>query len=596
MSESASSLRYRPTKVEIHQTEKRALRPHEGMTSIEYFRSHPEQRKIVLAHPFVKEMRGEADSVFAHESSWALLRSAILAEPEGTYEQIFAALPRKEQRQQLYDQIDSSAEMTIRIQKYIESHLSYFENSSDEDTYTLLCRIAFESVREDEIQLKYALSQRRGFRLSIVNFLEERNRLLAYRLESSANPKMFAEKYLQKAFHGDVVVESLPIGFIIYLDEQDYARFESDTESPQSIVSSGVTLSSQSLPEALRGKFIVINKGGAVTGSTSSEELASTKRHEIRHMIFREFHAQQEFIRLHDIRKVLKECGGEKDFLRVSQSIYEDFVEKAKDEIIAYFSHGKFDESFFALRFHQYQWYIKEAEWALARREDVPHGTKRTILHSFMNDRERCFKTIKGIKLVAERMYQQRDNQGLQKLLVRFGFQKDTSAHRRDVAEALLRNTPGMKIYRLARYANLNADENGIDGLIKEAEDTVMRGISALHIPPVHYDRKWWDKASQARTQMKKELPIGSLPTLLKTVEAWGSRDWTSFWVEEAILLIKEYIRVHGITYADKQLILHTVTPFLMEIRRTKDEHFKEVIKFAKEVLQMVGKVVLLPE
>ena len=76
------------------------------------------------------------------------------------------------------------------------------------------------------IQAQYALSQRRGFRLGIANFLEERGILSPYRLESSADPKAFAEKYLKNTFTGNVTIEQLPIGLVIYLDEQDYALIE----------------------------------------------------------------------------------------------------------------------------------------------------------------------------------------------------------------------------------------------------------------------------------------------------------------------------------------------------------------------------------
>lgn len=557
------------TKVEAHQVERRTSSPDDEKTRIKFFQQNPEIRKNVVAEPFANITREKVKEVSGSDNVYTILRSAILSEQDGIYEQAFGKLSANERRQNLYDQIDSSAEMTIRIQKYIEENLSGLDKTSDEDLYKALCQIAFGTADESEIQRKYALSQRRGFRLSIANFLEERNKLSAYSLESLADPKTFAEKYLKQQFTGNIFIEQLPIGLVIYLDEQDYALIEADDKSPKAILSRGVTLSNDWLPTELQGKIILINKGGKENGVKTTEGLSITKGHEIRHILFSKFHAQQNEMLISDTREALSKSQTEQDYRNISGMLFEDFVEKAKDEIIAYFSDGKFDETYSDLRFHQYQWRIEGVEEALSERSDIPEETKKAILETFINDRRKCFEAIRRIRFVAEKMDEQSTNGAID----------------RDKAEALLRNTPGTKIHRLAKYTDLAIDEIISDRTIKEKDQQAIGGLKNLLTIPEYYDENWWDRASQARDQIKQLLPPAALPTLLNAVSKWSEREWSSFWVEEAILLTKEFVKMHGATETDRGKIKQVMGGVVSQRTGVKD--FEDSVKFAKETLDL---------
>lgn len=557
------------TKIEEYQIKSRSIRPNDELAYIKYYQTNPEKRSAVLANPFSNNISEHIRQTFGDEDSWIVLRSAIIAEPEGTYEQNYKHLARDEQLQKLYDQIDSSAQMTIRIQKYIEDNLANLDNISAEKLYKELCRIAFVSEDENVIQTQYALSQRRGFRLSIANFIEERNKLSPYRLESSADPKAFAEKYLRNTFIGNVTMEQLPIGLVVYLNEQDYALIESSDKSPEYTPSSGVTLSDDWLPQELQGKIILLNRGGNKSGIRTTDELASTKGHEIRHIIFRDFHAQQSETYMFDTRRALTRCKTEQDYREVSDALYEDFVEKAKDEVIAYFSQGEFDESYSALRFHQYQWHVKEAETALKQRIDLPQKMRESILESFSSNRRRCFSTIKKVRLVAERMH-------------------SFSGLDHEKAEALLRNTPGTKIHRLARYTGLTEEEIRSGKVIKETDQKAIDGISNLLTVPDYYNEKWWSDASQSRNLIKKQLPVESLPVLLDAVKEWSKKNWASFWTEEAVLLMRDYVKVHEIAGADKSRIIKEMNKVVV-LGKKGTKKFEEAAKFAQEVLDSIN-------
>lgn len=251
--------------------------------------------------------------------------------------------------------------------------------------------------------------------------------------------------------------------------------------------------------------------------------------------------------------------------------IYEDFVEKAKDEIIAYFSEGKFNESYSALRYHQYQWRMDDLKRMLGEISDMPEETKRVILDIFIGDRRRCFEAIKRIKLVAEKMDEQSNNGVID----------------RDKAEALLRNTPGTKIHRLTKYTGLTADE--VDRVIEEKDQEAINELNSILSISTDINfsvNEWWDQASRARDLIKQQLPIKALPTLLTAVSKWSEQSWTSNWTEEAILLTKDYIKTHGVTEVDSQKIKQTMDDIILRETGVKD--FEESVKFAKETLDLL--------
>jgi len=556
------------TKVEKHQAKSRSIRPGDELAYIKYFKSNPEKRDIILDKPFSNT--NEQMSKFNNEEKWIILRSAIIAEPEGSYEQNYSQLARGEQLQKLYDQIDSSAQMTIRIQKYIEDNLSNINSVSDEELYKELCDIAFASEDENVIQTQYALSQRRGFRLSIINFLEGRNKLSPYRLESSENPKAFAEKYLKNTFTGNVTVEQLPIGFVIYLDEQDYALIESDDKSPKSIPSKGVNLLSNWLPEELQGKIILINSGGEESGLKSADEFASTRGHEIRHVIFRDFHAQQSETDSYNTREALMRCKTEQDYRQVSETVYMYFIERAKDEIIAYFSQGKFDESYSALGFPLYRLHIEQVETALKQRTDLPENIKKSILESFENNRSKCFDQIKIIKLVTERMYTQPE--------------KDNASHKNDISEALLRNISGTKIHRLAKYTGLKEEEIRSGKVTKELDRKAIEEISNFLTVPESYDEKWWRGVAKSRDLVVQQLPVESLPLLLDAIIKWGDKEWTFYWEKEAILLIEKYYTIHGFTVEQRNQVRTALGNFIKS--KSDVNYFNDSVNIASRMMQ----------
>lgn len=264
-------------------------------------------------------------------------------------------------------------------------------------------------------------------------------------------------------------------------------------------------------------------------------------------------------------REALTRCITEQDYRRVSDELYLNFVEKAKEEIIAYFSQGRFDEGYSALRFHYYLKHIEEAENAIKQRADLSEDKKKAILEFFLKSRRKCFDTIKTILLVAERMYSSPELD-------------------HDKAEALL-NTPGTKIHRLARYTDLTEEDIRSGKVAKEADQKAINAVIKLLTVPEVYDKKWWSAASQAIDQLIKQLPVESLPILLQAVSKWSEREWTAFWTEEAILLVKGYIKIHGVNESNKTAIIQSMNEIF---KKRGIKNFKEAVKYAQEVLNLI--------
>ncbi len=558
----------RLTKVETYQAERRMVSQDSEKSYIDFFRKNSETRKTVIDAPFTDAVRKKTGEVFGLESAYAVLRAAILAEPDGIYEESFGKLSKGERLQKLYEQIDSSAEITIGLQKYVENNLVEANEASDEELYEALCRTAFETGEEADIRIRFALSQRRGFRLSIANFLEIRQKLSAYRSEASFDPKKFAEKYLKQHFSGNISIEQLPIGFIVYLDEQDYALIAAYDKSPKSISSTGVTLSSSWLPEDLQEKIILINRGGKEGGIKTQKDLSATRDHEIRHLLFREFHAQQPENYLAETSEAVSMCQTEQDYLDLSRAISEDFTERAKDEVIAYFSRGKFDETYYqALRIEHYQWQLDLVREALWKRADFSVEAEKSIETKLDEDEVDFFETVRRIRFVAERLSEEADRGEMN----------------RDKAEALLRNTPGTRIHRLAGHIGLTAEEVKNDKIIKEKIQKVLKGLNGLLNIPKLYDDGWWERASQASGEIERLLPPEAWPVLLAAVSEWSRRKWSYCWVEEAVFLIKQSFLVHGVTESEKMEAKKTMEALI--VKKQGDRDYEESVRLAQEIL-----------
>ncbi len=485
---------------------------------------------------------------------WDMLRAAVLAEPEGVYEARYRALPRDEKRAELLGQIEGSAEMTVRLERYVVRLGAMLSAVPDHELYTKLLTVAFGTTDLDTLRREYALSQRRGFRLAIVNFLETRHLLEPYREEARVDPKVFVERHLGRQFAGPVRIEELPVGFAVYLGEEDYARVETDDHSPASITTKGVVLTDPPLPEVLRSRVAVINTGGEVTGHYSPDDLAVTLGHETRHILFGEFHEQH----LYPPQRISRSAESDeaKGFFTYSRSVREWYTERAKDEITAYFSTACSEGvGYRSLGFTGYQKRSADLDRALARADDLSTAQKQRIRDRFLHDRRGCVEDIARLRIVAERLFQHSPKRTrYERLLKRVGL-TDTVDHQNALAEALLRNTPGTKAHRLARYAGLHPEDVRNGNVVREQERFLAAQLRTLQSVPDDPDSVWWKGTQHVLDEVLRRMTPALLPALLETALCVPYRQNTPTLVEWVLTIVRQYVDLFGATEADRQAI-----------------------------------------
>ncbi len=200
------------TPVEHHQILKRV--PYDkqeivrGLT--EQLKANPLLQKKLVRNPFsVKEVRSLQDGNVGMLDDVNIARVIVMAEPEAEYEERIRELSHKEERDELLNQIDISADVTIRLVSYAEVHMDELWSKPDSDLYDELTKVAFLTDDYDKIQRNYSQIQRREFRLAIVNFIEDREKLRPHKNDFEKDPKakvavLFKDRLNGNVFTGDI--------------------------------------------------------------------------------------------------------------------------------------------------------------------------------------------------------------------------------------------------------------------------------------------------------------------------------------------------------------------------------------------------------
>lgn len=248
-------------------------------------------------------------------------------------------MPRSEQRRLLYLQIEESAQVTLRLTSHMQSEWERIQDMSHEQIFTELSSTAFGTMDLDTIGTKFSLSQRRGIRHAIINFIYDMGKMLPYRVLVQTNPREAAENILRVSrFTDDIDIREIPLSFIIFLSELDYANVMG-IELSELSGHHGATLFS--VPDELKGRIVLINLGGINTGHTySPNEIDVTVKHEKSHVIFSTFFKQ------FGLKSIDVKISGKSDADQQNREIHKCMIEAemirrwvaqyVRDEIIAY--------------------------------------------------------------------------------------------------------------------------------------------------------------------------------------------------------------------------------------------------------------------
>lgn len=610
----------RLTKVEEYQAfrSKRVTSKDNVMALSWRIATEPKLYRELIPNPYAPTSLQTMSERLPEANTADVIRALVLAEPEGTYDRNFRQLPREQQRDELYRQIDISAEITMRLAKYFNEHTQEFWDLPQDQIYERLTSAAFGISDLREVEEKYAQSQRRGFRMSVVNFIDDLQKLKPYKNEFATDPKVTAGRIFDKEIEGKIEVESLPVGFVVYLDEVDYGKFESISDEEKNYFSSGgLTLFHSSLPPELRGRVIVINKGGEKRGVETPEQIRGTREHEVRHILFSSFLAEGELYRW-DTEKNLNQLHYFEDHQAYAEQLRRNFLYHTKDEVIAYYASG--DVAYKALgdlAGDQWLEHLEKVRDHLWIQDDLVPEEKALIYDQYQAKFVSYLEQIREYQWIAQKLFQTAREHEREASSIAFRERpkaiKETggdigseeskrraSEQLKDVltvekVEALLQNTAVDKARRLGRYFGVAPEDipkrqREEQQQLVEKFTTVVNELTAPRkgMPPLgEVWLPWSDRLSfDERRQIILQYPQKVMPALIKAIEGANNE----FVVEDCVSATKIILYMNHYRMSPQELTTVRTTLETMLTKRTSDE-FKGARSKAQYLLRTIDEV-----
>jgi hypothetical protein len=525
--------------------------------------TEPQLYKQLIANPYSPSATQVISERFPEQDATMVIQAAVLAEPETAYERNFKVMNREQQAEELYRQIDTSAEMTVRLADYFNAHTDELWNVSADEIYDRLSEVAFGTKDMQQIEQYYSQKQRRGFRLSFVNFIEDMKNLVPYRDQFKDNPKGTAEDLFKikevnpQGLEGEVDVETLPIGFVIYVDENDYAKINRKQDIRQ-VRTAGITYSHIMLPHQINGRLIVIDKGGSTRGVKTPEELDSIRNHELKHVLFSRFNA--EFPPLYPAITLgnIDRQHSFADHQRYAGYIKHSLSQEARDEVIAYhYGSGRNDPlSLEAIGGEKWLDHLPIISDHLWLQKDITPEGKKHLYDIYQREFREYMVEAREFQWIARKLSQAADNH-------------EQTGLTKEKAEALLRNTPMDKARRLGVYFGIKPE--GIPDAFATDQKELLKNLSKN--PDI-----------ETLYQVSMTYPPEALPSLLELLNQSDDQVFMYYSLQavEHILLLDH----QRMSPEQLQLIQDSLSSF---IEQRTDDAFK-VAKNKALILQDVVK------
>jgi hypothetical protein len=164
---------------------------------------------------------------------------------------------------------------------------------------------------------------------------------------SVTNPAVFLKERLHIENPRFFDCRITPIAVVLTIDGMTYGQFADVWHlRRQDTISLGSTLMLDTLPQELRGRVVVVNEGDGYFGSRSPDQIKSTERHELLHVLFNEFFSSTQFMTTLELARRLNSKNGIDDkeaYRELAQDLADSMFERARSEIISYCACGDFD-------------------------------------------------------------------------------------------------------------------------------------------------------------------------------------------------------------------------------------------------------------
>lgn len=128
---------------------------------------------------------------FSYADSIDVIKAVIFAEPEGKYDSTFKTLEKIQQEEELHKQEDLTALITIRLSIHCKKYRNEFRQLTKEFLYDHLSRVVFETEDIKKIEKEYSQSQRRDYKLLIINSIENISTIKAFNKRKHRKRSLF---------------------------------------------------------------------------------------------------------------------------------------------------------------------------------------------------------------------------------------------------------------------------------------------------------------------------------------------------------------------------------------------------------------------
>lgn len=467
----------------------------------------------LLTNPFAPRTREIFETEFGQPLTPDAIRALVLAEPRELYDQAFSRLSSRDREAALYAQLDASADTTIRMGRFVEKAGADLFAMSDEQLFQELSREAFGGRNKEKIGREFSQSQRRGFRLSIVNFIQDMRRLQPHGQEFIANLPQVLERYgvtrAPIANNSAAKVEVTPLGIVVILPTEDYALVLGEQE--ENIGSKGKTFFSLSLPPELRGRVILID-GGPMARPMNTSEIAGTRQHELQHIAFASFFERDE---RHDGGGSITDQETYADHITFARTLKTRALEMTANEVISYTlsggRNGRDYESLSALGGDAYEIRMGEVRRHLMNGADSLTGEQKQAIYArFEEQRIRYMEQTAEYQWIVHKFFDV--------------ARKGQNGLYMEKAIALLQNMRPDRVDRLAIYLKttpLQLHNEYVRDRDKTLQDLVRKvdkaAASSGGKTGIMAEQAWVDAYSLVN-KATNLYPVEIVPTLLKII------------------------------------------------------------------------------
>lgn len=429
-------------------------------------------------HPQPQSMRALA--MLSDRDRYALIKSLISEnDTPGEYEKRLHTFSEEDEgiyksqrdkvRSGLTREIATSAGCAMRLRDFFETHRLELLTMADtpEKLYTQMTQEAFESTDIDDIASRYSITQRVGFRLAMVNFIQDMQELKA----ADAHMAGFSlQQKVQFLYHISLPedttaqLELTPLGFRLSLPPDEFVKEKTAEQQAGYASVRRVQLdpnSSQSIP--------II----AVKQYSDSENQAIVRQHEEEHVFYRLFNHDRTDSSVSALKKVLAEENyskaahrllavriGESSFSNMYHELAAYFAER--DRPLALFNSGRWDQLYNEQSDpHEYFSIILD----YLDQKKTSTGEKRAILGIYLRAYQKQLLMHQALPIALEHLV--RNSTGIKRQQYNVPDNENVSYF--DEMRALLLITEPRKVYHLLRQwgedpmillKTMQADEN----------------------------------------------------------------------------------------------------------------------------------------